>query len=552
MESTNIRVSQFVVDGNWVTDHTAPQENDASGNLNNVLTTDRVTKHTPATAGIMSTVTPSSTTAGLAKDVPLEKDKAASDLPGTFPETPSAVERDEVSVNPLPAAEGAVNPIKLAPGEKVPDPSTFTSNTITSGVHDDPVLVAADKKAEGEQMVGVSPLPAFPGAVNPVTLAPGEKVPDPSTLTGNTITSAVHTDKASYENSGAFGITPVIPPAASSQSEQNAKGAGGLDLPPISKNMIPESSLPMGTSGAGTFNANPTIQSAGPQSTTAQLAGQVSLESSKVPSVVKESQQEAGVSPEASAIPAEVKDKAGVEEEELKEVPVAPSTSEGTSGSGTDKSERGMSMGGIAATAGGAAAAAAKSSGVASKLPESVQKSIDDMNVKSTEHTAAKDTPGVVTDSIAKSGRNPEATTNEEAVLEKKAVEDELRNKVQPVEAKGEPATQIATSGLNAPANPTPIDSRDVSPHTKTSTETGPTVTSGVASTTTDKATAALPTTPGKDTTTSAPASSSKTNDTPASSSKATESPASNTTAEKKKKRTSIFGKLKAKFSDKK
>ncbi|RAL59396.1 hypothetical protein DID88_006885 [Monilinia fructigena] len=66
---------KFVVDGNWVTDHTAPQENDASGNLNNVLTTDRIVKHTPATAGIMSGVAPTSTTSELAKNVPLEKER---------------------------------------------------------------------------------------------------------------------------------------------------------------------------------------------------------------------------------------------------------------------------------------------------------------------------------------------------------------------------------------------------------------------------------------------------------------------------------------------
>ena len=178
-----------------MTDHTAPQENDASGNLNNVLTTERVKKHTPATVGIMSGVTPTSTTADLAKGVPLEKHtrSGSSDLPGTFPETPAAVEQDEVSVNPLPAAAGAVNPIKLAPGEKIPDPSSFTSTTLTSGVHDDPELVAADRsKAGADQVVGVSPLPAFPGAVNPVKLAPGEPLPAAGTIAGATIFLSSH------------------------------------------------------------------------------------------------------------------------------------------------------------------------------------------------------------------------------------------------------------------------------------------------------------------------------------------------------------------------
>lgn len=153
----------------------------------------------------MAGVAPTSTTAELAKDVPLENaaptEKAAltdSDLPGAFPETPDVGEKGDFSVNPLPAAAGAVNPIKLAPGEKVPDPSTFTQETVASGVHDDPELVAIEKenlkKAESEPTFGVAPLPAFEGAVNPIKLAPGEPVPDPATLTQNTVTSAVRED----------------------------------------------------------------------------------------------------------------------------------------------------------------------------------------------------------------------------------------------------------------------------------------------------------------------------------------------------------------------
>jgi hypothetical protein len=537
-----------VVDGNWVTDHTAPQENDASGNLNNVLTTERIVKHTPATAGIMSSVGPTSTTAESAKDIPLEH-TGSSDLPGSFPETPAAVDTEEFSVNPLPAAPGAVNPIKLAPGEKVPHPSEFTSSTVTSGVYDDPELVAADKaKGESEQTFSVAPLPAFPGAVNPVKVAPGEKIPESSTLTGNTISSNVRTDKESYENSGAFGNAPVLPPVVTPQSERDQKGTGILDLPPVSKNLIPESSLPMGAAGAGTYNASPLIQSSGAQSTTAQLAGAVPLESSKVPKVVKESQEEAGVAPEASAVPEEVKEKSAVEKELLGEVPVAPSTSEGTGGKETsDKSENGVSGGEVAAAVGGAAVAYASGAAsklpesVTSKLPESVQNSINNINSTSNTDSAApaKDTPEVVKESLAESGQPPEAAANEEAVLEKKAVEKELLSEVKPDTSTGESAPKIS-EGLAAPATPSKlIESRDVSPGTvpgsHTEVQIAPLVTSGVGSATTDKTTTAS-STPAKST---------------AGSSKAADSPASASAADKKKKRTSIFGKLKAKFSDK-
>jgi len=754
---------KFVVDGNWVTDHTAPQENDASGNLNNVLTTDRIVKHTPATAGIMSGVAPTSTTSELAKNVPLEKEKApleqngSSDLPGAFPETPALEEKsDEFSVNPLPAADGAVNPIRLQPGEKVPDPSSFTTNSITSGVHDDPELVAADKaKSEAEPTFGVSPLPAFAGAVNPVKVAPGEKIPSSNTLTSNTIDSGVRTDKESYENSGALGTAPVLPPVVTPPAERERNGTGILDLPPISKSLIPESSLPMGESGVGAYDATPTIQSAGPQSTTSMLAANVPLESSKVPEIVKKSQEQTGVSPEASAVPEEVSHKADLEKELKKEVPVAPVTSDGTTGAGVTATEAAAAVGGAAIALGGAAVAAISSipeklpasvttnlpetlnnasesvttnvpkavntvsesvatnapkafnavsesvtntlpesapkipESVTNRLPESVQQSINSMNAPSTAkdtpevvkesiaesgqspeaaaneeavldkkaveqellsevkpetstgepapkiESVAKDTPGLVKESIAQSGQSPEAAANEEAVLDKKAVEQELLSEVKPETSTGEPAPKVESVAKDIPAvvkesiteagqspeaaandeavlekkavekellseikpdmasgepapeptsnalvPPTEVKSavsRDVSPHTipeeqtapvvttgvestpapetsaaakATETQTAPTVTSGVASTETAETSAPAPSTPPKEDGPATPAKTSTDGATP-SSSKAAESLTSSAAADKKKKRTSIFGKLKAKFTDK-
>ncbi|KAB8301162.1 hypothetical protein EYC80_003059 [Monilinia laxa] len=798
---------KFVVDGNWVTDHTAPQENDASGNLNNVLTIDRIVKHTSATAGIMSGVAPTSTTSELAKNVPLEKEKGkekspldqngSSDLPGAFPETPAAVETGDFSVNPLPAADGAANPIKLAPGDKVPNPSSFTTNSITSGVHDDPELVAADKakskseaeptfgisplpafadavnpikvvpgeklpessdlttnsitsgvyddpelvaadkakskseaeptfgisplpafagavnpikvapgeklpessdlttnsitsgvyddpelvaaadkaksKSEAEPTFGISPLPAFAGAVNPIKVAPGEKIPRPSDLTANTIHSAVRTDKESYENSGALGNAPVLPPVVTPQAERDLTGAGILDLPPITQNLIPESSLPLGEGGAGTLDANPTIQSTGPQSTTTILAAKVPLESTKVPEVVKESQKEAGFPPEASAVPSEVSEKSAVEKELKREISVAPTTSEGIAGQGTTKTEKGVTAGEAAAAVGaaaiavgGAAYAAAATipsklpesitsipsnlpESLTSKLPESVQQSINSINATGTEPvdqttakdtpeivkesivesgqsseaaanqaavldkkavekellsgvqpeiSTAKDTPEIVKESIVESGQSPEAAANEEAVLDKKAFEKELLSEIKPETSTGEPAPKIVsaevvepsesaapaapvvtsgvasaeipttsaavaptvTSGVEstnvpkisepAPTETKQINSRDVSPHTTLATDnpttdnqTAPVVTSGLGSTTTPEQSNAAPATPVKDSAAVSSAKSSAESATP-SSSQAADSAA----ADKKKKRTSFFGKLKAKF----
>lgn len=590
------------MDGEWTTDHTAPQENDASGNLNNVLTPDRIVKHTPETVGIMSGVAPTSTTAELAKDVPLEKptEKSAeapltqADVPGAYPETPAA-EVGELSVNPIPGTAGAGNPVTLAPGEPVPHPSTFTENTIQSGVHDDPELVAADKKAESEQTFSVSPLPAFAGGVNPVQIAPGEplphpstltentiqsgvhddpelvaadkkadseqtfsvsplpafnggvnpvkvapgeKLPDPSTLTGHTVTSNVRTDQASYENSGAFGVAPVLPPVVTPEAEREKKGTGVLDVPPVSLDAA----------------AAATIQSAAPTATTAQLAANVPRESAQVPEVVRDSQKAAGVDPEASAEPIEVREKSAVESELLKEVPEVPPTSQGAVAGGSAKVpevvkdsqqiagvspeasadptevrekkevERELleevptvpatSEGTVAATAGAAVAA----TGVGAATAAAVHTSHGGEEPQAEATRGGEEPPEVVKESINQSGESPEAAAYAEPVLEKRAVEKELLSEVKQENSSGEPAPVItAETTTKAPA-PT---------------------TTGAATT----KSAAEPATPTRQTGTAKA-------ETPASSSRVSESGAASSTTEKKK-RLSFFGKLKAKLSDK-
>jgi hypothetical protein len=127
-----------------------------------------------------------------------------------------------------------------------------------------------------------------------------------------------------------------------------------------------------------------------------QLAAAVHLERSRVPDVVKKSQEKAGFSPEASAIPEEVKEKSEVEKELLSELPEAPPTSEGTVWNETaDRPETGVTPGAEVPVAGEAAATYA--SAAASKLPKSVQHSFNDINTKSRVDTAvgatANDTP---------------------------------------------------------------------------------------------------------------------------------------------------------------
>jgi hypothetical protein len=252
---------KFVVDGEWVTDKNAREENDGHNNINNVLLPKDLKKADKSAfesitggntaAAVMAGVTPEATTASLAAQVPKENTVSP---PGGFPETP-ATEVDELAVNPIPASQG----------------------------------------------IG-----------NPITLNPGEPVPHPNTLHSNTVASTVRTDKEGYE---ADASNPVAP------GSQETKTEDALSVPPVPQNgLIPESSLPRNP--PATSDPGVTIQSAHPNSTTAALAGKVPLEPKRngepvgnVPGVVKQSISQAHGSPEAAANADAVAEKAAVEKE---------------------------------------------------------------------------------------------------------------------------------------------------------------------------------------------------------------------------------------------
>ncbi|OOQ91767.1 hypothetical protein PEBR_09436 [Penicillium brasilianum] len=436
---------KFVVDGIWTTDSHARQENDGHDNINNVLLpediqapthTQEASTHDVTTPAIMSGVTPNSTTAALAAQVPKEQSNGG--LPGAFPETPGQESEKTLSVNPIPASGGYGNPIKLNPGDKVPD---------LSSIH------------------------------------------------GNTVESTVKLDKESYEKGDSV-------PLGSAGTQSDTAGSSAFTVPPVTKNLIPESSLPIGgpaqraaqadqaqTSTGGLAQqaamADPgyTIQSAAPTSTTAALAAEVPLEKNKqtngtavpandVPQVVKDSIAEAHENPEAAANKEAVKEKAAVENELQKTVAVEQAT--------------------------GAPA-------------------------PTTAAEPVKDVPQIVKESIAEAHENPEAAANKEAVVDKKAVESELQKTVPLEESAGAPAptttaaTQAvapAVAGLAVP----PVDSADVSPTSTpppgrvipitpaptsapapTETQTAPVVTTGLAtSETAAKSTPSKPTEPAQ------------------------------------------------------
>lgn len=340
----------------------------------------------------------------MASEQPIDKPEGAatpSDVPGGFPITPSTELDKPIGVNPLPAAAGAVNPFKLEPGEKVPDVGIESTN------------------------------------------------------------DHVKLDKESYDKSDAL------------------PGVDVADLPPITSNLIPESSLPV--TAAGDVNIN----TVGSGATTLGLAAQVPLEAkipdaTKVPEVVKESQEKAHAEPEASAVPEEVADKAKVEEELKEKVTEVPAASEGTAGVGTEKSESetdpAAAIAAAATTTGAAvlsaviaakdnlvetaapvandaaaAASAAANDAVAAateaarqNLPDSVKEKLPEplQDVLAQQETAAKEAtreevspevPAEVKESITEADKSPEAAANTVAVEEKKEVEAELLKEVKPV-----------------------------------------------------------------------------------------------------------------------
>ncbi|KAL2110301.1 hypothetical protein VUR80DRAFT_1372 [Thermomyces stellatus] len=243
-----------------------------------------------------------------------EASPTPTDVPGGFPITPAlaAEQEKEASVSPLPAANGAVNPVKLEPGEEVPKATTEEVNTNVKldkeSYEKSDALPAEDLK---DKPVGVDPLPAAAGAVNPVKLEAGEEVPK---AVADEINKNVKLDKESYEKSDAL--------------------PGSESLPPASNKTIPESSLPVTGAAEAAF-----LSSVGPDSTTAKLAGQVPVEpkaektlesepqekpAAAVPEPVKDSLEQSGKAPEAAASEEKVQEKKAVESEVKENVEMKP------------------------------------------------------------------------------------------------------------------------------------------------------------------------------------------------------------------------------------
>ncbi|KAJ4398724.1 Cruciform DNA binding protein [Didymella pomorum] len=346
---------KFVVNGNWCINDSAPKEDDGNGIVNNILLPEDIVDEPAHT---LSSAAPQSSTAALAGAVPKEKDleksKSNESIPGAFPMTPTPSTEQRQFINPIPATAGLGNPVKLAPEEHVPAASTLTDNTVDSTVN-----LKGEPAEDENATVSVAPIPATAGAGNPIHLAPGEKVPHPTTLTSNTVDSTARTDEVSYNKSDSQ--APQLPPV--DITPQAERSGGMFDLPAQTGPLIPESSLPMGVDAKIEKDTGVHIQSAAPLSSTAALAGQVPKEPRGVPEVVTESQKEAGFAPEAAANSDAVLDKKEVEQELKETVPVK--TEAENDHAPTIEADKSVGIGeSVGAVAGGVAAAATVGAGL--------------------------------------------------------------------------------------------------------------------------------------------------------------------------------------------
>ncbi|BDD56822.1 hypothetical protein MAP00_002241 [Monascus purpureus] len=585
-------VYKFIVDGTWTTDKDAREEEDSDHNVNNVLLPEDIERASPSlirrlSAALMAGVTPESTTAALAAQVPKESDntsqgQANGNLPGTFPETPAneaeqfkvnpipassgignptSAEPDQISkdaeqfsvspipastgvgnpitlnpgekvpqdvsantvestvrtdkeayegdvsspvipelkegearqfsVNPIPASTGVGNPITLKPGEKVPLPADITANTVESTVRTDKEAYEGDVSSpvipgpkEGEaRQFSVNPIPASTGVGNPITLRPGEKVPQD--VSANTVESTVRTDKEAYEGDVS---APIAPGAAPIRSESDEAGekippvsadlesmANDSVIPPVSTGLTPEASLP---EGRRLTDTGVTIQSAAPTATATELAAAVPLEKNakdKAPaSETARTQGDTGVTIQSAAPAATATELAAAVplEKHAQDKTLAPETA-------ATPSDNDVTI--------QSAAPAATATELAAAVP--LEKHAKNTETGATQGSTDVEVPGIVKKSLREAHKDPEAAGYPEVVEEKKELEQEILQKVPPSESAGTPGhTTTAVNVATAPAptgDAASVRDTESKPQTTgpqaTGATTGPLVTTGIA-----------------------------------------------------------------------
>lgn len=423
-------------------------------------------------AATINSAAPESTTASLAAEVPKEPTTNGyvhnATISSAAPESSTTELAGQVAAY-TPGADDIPGGFIETPAET---PAAETS---------DPIVTEGEEAA---QEFSVKHLPASDTATNPFTLAPGEPIPQ-NEFTSQDINKHVKLDEESYERADAsnlgFGLggAPVLPDVVTPAAQREAEGRGVLDIPVVTNNIIPESSLPITSSAAAT---------AAPE----------------VPEIVKESQEKADAEPEASAIPEAVEQKKEVEEELKVEVPVIKTVEERESE--VPAVATATTVAGIMAAAGIASAsgepndettpavvpeivresqkeahvepeASAVEAAVEAKkeYEQELQKEVHEVapvtlnaaHIESTPTEPAVEVPEVVQKSQAAAGVTPEASGVSHIVEQKKEAEEELKTEVKQVET--------AFTEAVAPA-PLPKDEPKEETVTKEETETTPSI----------------------------------------------------------------------------
>lgn len=289
----------------------------------------------PPTAGgaFISGVTPQSTTAQLAGQVPKEARRVSKpESDGSPPETPWH-DAQEFKVDPIPATAGFGNPISLKPGEKVPPSNTISRNTVTSNVTTDQ---ESYEKGTGATPQGTTSgtsrgvlgfLPStrqfIPESGIPMGASSGQDAGPTIQSAGVGSTTAALAAQVPKEPRG----EPTV--ISDSQKDPTIQSAGVGSTTAALAAQVPKE--PRGeTTAVSDSQKDPTIQSAGVGSTTAALAAQVPKEPRGVPTVVSDSQKAVGADPEASGNAEAVREKSAVEKELESKIPEEPATSTNT------------------------------------------------------------------------------------------------------------------------------------------------------------------------------------------------------------------------------
>jgi hypothetical protein len=528
----------------------------------------------PGLAGLTTqSAAPTSTTAGLAGAVPLEprnvpetvtesqkeagfapeaaanpeavvdKKQMEQELKAMVPEEPAAAESTVAGKAAAIAAAGAVAAAGTFAAVKETAAETVglndqTDQTATEAVpevvaesqreaHASPEAAAnpeavVDKKQMEQELKAM--VPEEPAAAESTIAGKAAAVAAAGAATAAGTFAAVKATAGLNDHTAAEAVPEVV---AESQREAHASPEAAANSEAVHEKSAVESELLREIPKANeTGEPAPAIISPAVIATTSNTA----LAVPEVPEVVVASQIVAHASPEAASNPEAVHEKSAVESELLREVTKT-----------NEAGEPAPTLTAATSTTAPVVSGAVVSGAAVSEVPE------------------------VVAESQKEAHASPEAASNPEAVHEKKAVESELLKEVTKTNEAGEPAPTVTAATivtapgeealtdaqplkpasepgtLNAPASKPALpetsmpvdDSRDVSPMSKPATKVDqPTVTTGVNTTTADTKTA--PETPE--------------------SSKATprESVDSSAAADKKKKRRSIFGKIKDKLSSSK